>query len=101
MIQQHFGGAAPDGIRERIQQVLDTDINPAVAMHGGHIELLDVKGTEVFVHMGGGCQGCGQAALTLKHGVQTSIIEAVPEITAVYDTTDHAAGTNPFYRGTY
>ena len=101
VIREHLGGDSPDDdLKARIQHVLDTDINPAVAMHGGHIELLDVKGTEAFVHMGGGCQGCGQAAMTLKHGVQTSIIEAVPEITAVYDTTDHAAGSNPFYRGT-
>lgn len=101
IIRSHFGESVPDDLRERVQQVLDTDINPAVSAHGGNIELLEVKGTEVFVHMGGGCQGCGQAALTLKHGVQTSIMEAVPEITAVFDTTDHAAGSNPFYRGTY
>jgi Fe-S cluster biogenesis protein NfuA len=101
VIRRHFGDQVPNDLRERVQRVLDADINPAVSAHGGNIELLDIKGTEVFVHMGGGCQGCGQAALTLKHGVQTSIIEAVPEVTAVYDTTDHAAGTNPFYRGTY
>jgi len=101
VIQAHFTGMAPSDLKARVQTVLDTDINPAVASHGGHIELLEVKGTEVYVHMGGGCQGCGQAAMTLKHGVQTSIMEAVPEVTAVYDTTDHAAGSNPFYRGTF
>ena len=92
---------APSDLKARVQTVLDTDINPAVASHGGYIELLEVKGTEVYVHMGGGCQGCGQAALTLKNGVQTSIMEAVPEVTAVFDTTDHAAGSNPYYRGTF
>jgi Fe-S cluster biogenesis protein NfuA len=101
VIRTFFGGEVSDDLKARVQAVLDKDINPAVAMHGGQIELLDVKGTEVYVHMGGGCQGCGQAALTLKHGVQSSIIEAVPEITAVFDTTDHAAGSNPYFRGSY
>lgn len=101
VIHAHFSGMAPSDLKARVQTVLDTDINPAVASHGGYIELLEVKGTEVYVHMGGGCQGCGQAALTLKNGVQTSIMEAVPEVTAVFDTTDHAAGSNPYYRGTF
>ena len=101
VIHSHFSGMVSSDLKSRVQSVLDAEINPAVASHGGFIELLEVKGTEVYVHMGGGCQGCGQAALTLKHGVQTSIMEAVPEITAVYDTTDHAAGSNPYYRGTF
>jgi Fe-S cluster biogenesis protein NfuA len=100
-IQKHLDGASAEGIRAKVLAVIEADINPAVASHGGFIELLDVKGTEVFVHMGGGCQGCGQAALTLKHGVQSSIMDAVPEVTKVYDTTDHAAGSNPYYQGAY
>ena len=103
-IRSHFSSgssASEEDIRKRVQTVLDTDINPAVSMHGGVIELLDVKGTEIFVHMGGGCQGCGQAAATLKHGVHSAIQDAVPEVTAIYDTTDHAAGANPYYQASY
>lgn len=90
--------AAPDGIRGRVEALLDERVNPAVAAHGGVIELLDVKGTELFIHMGGGCQGCAQSQATLRNGVERMIRDAVPEVTAIYDTTDHAAGTNPYYR---
>jgi len=82
-----------------VQEVLDHQINPAVASHGGHVTLLDVEGDTAYVSFGGGCQGCGMADVTLKQGVETTIKEAVPEIHRVLDTTDHAAGENPYYRG--
>ena len=84
-------------LKQRVQEVIDTQINPAVAMHGGYITLLDVKEGVAYVEMGGGCQGCGAASLTLKHGVEMLLREEVPEIREVLDTTDHASGTNPFY----
>jgi len=87
-----------DEIREKIELVLDREINPGVAMHGGHIRVLDVRGTTVFIEMGGGCQGCGMASVTLKQGVERSIRAAVPEVTEILDTTDHATGKNPFYK---
>ncbi|MCI0408210.1 MAG: iron-sulfur cluster assembly accessory protein [Acidobacteria bacterium] len=81
-----------------VQQVIDTQINPAVAGHGGHVSLLDVKDDTAYIALGGGCQGCGMADVTLKHGIEAMIKEAVPEIRQIIDTTDHAGGTNPYYQ---
>lgn len=81
-----------------VQRVIDTQINPAVAAHGGHVTLLDVKDNIAYVAFGGGCHGCGMANATLKQGVEVMIKEAVPEIHQVIDTTDHAGGTNPYYQ---
>ena len=86
-----------DVIKKRVQSILDQEINPAVAAHGGWVELIDVKRNEVFIRMGGGCQGCGMADVTLKQGVERSIREAIPEVGAIMDTTDHASGRNPYY----
>jgi len=83
---------------EKVQQVIQEQVNPAVASHGGHISLIDVKDDVVYVQLGGGCQGCGMADVTLKQGIETAIMDAVPEITAVYDVTDHANGENPYYQ---
>lgn len=80
-----------------VQKVLDEEINPSVASHGGHISLIDVKDKVAYVKLGGGCQGCGQAKVTLQQGVVTAIKKAVPEIVNVLDVTDHAGGTNPYY----
>jgi Fe-S cluster biogenesis protein NfuA len=84
-------------IRERVQDVLDTDINPAVASHGGVVQLIDVRKNDIFIRMGGGCQGCGQATQTLRQGVESAIRRTVPEVGAILDVTDHAAGRNPYY----
>jgi Fe-S cluster biogenesis protein NfuA len=87
----------PDTIKKRVQSVLDQEINPAVAAHGGWVELIDVRKNEVFIRMGGGCQGCGMADVTLKQGVEKSIRQAIPEVGAIMDTTDHGSGRNPYY----
>jgi len=84
-------------IRERVQQVLDSAINPSVAEHGGVVSLIDVQANQVFIQMGGGCQGCGQADVTLKFGIENAIREAVPSVGAILDVTDHASGRNPYY----
>lgn len=84
-------------IREKVQNLLDTAINPAVASHGGYVQLLDVKDNVVYLQMGGGCQGCGAADITLKQGIERMIREEVPEVAEVLDVTDHAAGANPYY----
>jgi len=86
-----------DVIRERVQDVLDLDVNPAVASHGGFVELIDVNRNDVYLRMGGGCQGCGMATMTLRQGVESAIRRTVPEVGAIFDTTDHAAGRNPYY----
>ncbi|MYH82135.1 iron-sulfur cluster assembly accessory protein [Candidatus Poribacteria bacterium] len=82
---------------QQIQELIDERINPAVAAHGGQIELLNVEEDSIYIHMGGGCQGCGMANVTLKHGIEAMIQEAFPEIKHVVDTTDHASGDNPYY----
>ena len=84
-------------LKTRVQEVLNKEINPAVAAHGGWVELIDVAKNEVFIRMGGGCQGCGMADVTLKQGVEKAIRQQIPEIGAIMDTTDHASGRNPYY----
>ena len=84
-------------IREKVQNLIENAINPAIAGHGGFVDLLDVKDKVVYLSMGGGCQGCGMATMTLRQGVETAIRRAVPEVGAIFDTTDHAAGRNPYY----
>jgi Fe/S biogenesis protein NfuA len=81
-----------------VQKVIDESINPAVESHGGWITLLDVKDGVAYIQLGGGCQGCGMANVTLKQGVEVMIKEAVPQIREVIDSTDHAGGRNPYYR---
>ena len=86
-----------DPLASRLQELFDVNINPQIAAHGGYVSLLDVKGTTAYIEMGGGCQGCGMASVTLKEGIEVAIREEVPEIEQVIDTTDHASGSNPFY----
>jgi len=81
-----------------IQELLDTQINPAVASHGGRIELVDVHDNIIYIRFGGGCQGCGMVGVTLNQGVEQAIREAFPEIREIVDVTDHAAGTEPYYQ---
>jgi len=86
-----------DVIRDGIQKVIDEEVNPGVAGHGGQINLLAVKGNSVTIQMGGGCQGCSAADLTLKQGIHTSFRKAVPQVGAIFDETDHTAGLNPYF----
>jgi Fe/S biogenesis protein NfuA len=92
---------APEGpegdIWRQIQEVLDEQVNPMVASHGGYIELIEVKDSDVFIRMSGGCQGCGMAAMTLKQGVERLLRDQVPSIGEIMDVTDHAGGRNPYY----
>jgi Fe/S biogenesis protein NfuA len=81
-----------------IQELIDTQVNPAVARHGGFVQLMDVQDNTVYVLLGGGCQGCGMVDVTLKQGIEVLIKEAIPDIERVIDTTDHAGGTNPYYQ---
>ena len=84
----------------RVQQLVslfEEEINPAVASHGGFIELVDFKDDTVFLKMGGGCQGCGQADVTLRNGIETVIKTAVPSVKEIIDVTEHAKGRNPYF----
>jgi len=84
-------------IADKVQQLLEQQINPSLASHGGFAELKGVEDDKVYVTMGGGCQGCAVSAMTLRDGIARAIKEAIPEVTDVIDTTDHDAGENPFY----
>lgn len=86
-----------EAIREGIQRVIDSEVNPGVAGHGGRISLLDVRGNTVTIQMGGGCQGCSAADLTLKQGIHKAFRTGVPAVGAILDETDHSAGLNPYF----
>jgi len=91
--------AAPTGpLAEKVQQVLETRVNPAVRSHGGMVSLIDVRDEVAYLKFGGGCQGCGMVDVTLKQGVEVMLKESVPELRGVMDVTDHAGGTNPYYQ---
>lgn len=83
-------------IADRVRSVLESQVNPAIAAHGGLISLVEVQETDVYVEMSGGCQGCALSRMTLRQGVERMLREAVPELTAVHDVTDHASGDNPY-----
>ncbi|MFU8888678.1 MAG: NifU family protein [Trueperaceae bacterium] len=86
-----------DPVAQKVQDVLANEVNPGVAGHGGSVSLVKVAGDVAVIQLHGGCQGCGAADVTLKLGVERMIKAGVPEIRAVQDATDHAAGENPFY----
>jgi Fe/S biogenesis protein NfuA len=90
-------GELSGDVEQRVAQVITQHINPAIASHGGAAELVAVEDGTAYVRLGGGCQGCGMATVTLDQGIESAITEAVPEIRNVVDVTDHASGTNPYY----
>ncbi|HEY2824324.1 MAG TPA: NifU family protein [Gemmatimonadales bacterium] len=90
------GAVADDQIFTVAQGLLDRDINPSVAKHGGRVELIDVQDGVAVVRMLGGCHGCGMASVTLKQGVE-SALRRVPGVSGLRDVTDHASGTNPYF----
>jgi Fe/S biogenesis protein NfuA len=91
-------GELSGDVEERVAQVIDRRINPAIAQHGGRAMLDRVEQGVAYVRLGGGCQGCGMATVTLDQGIESAILESVPEIRQVVDVTDHAAGENPYYQ---
>jgi Fe/S biogenesis protein NfuA len=84
-------------VAQRVVQVLEEQINPAIAAHGGRAELVAVEEQVAYLRLGGGCQGCGMATVTLSQGIEVAILDSVPEITQVVDVTDHDSGTNPYF----
>lgn len=97
----HLKGHVPeasDSLKDRIQYVLDTEINPTLAGHGGAVNLVDILEDKiVIVHFQGGCHGCGMANVTLKQGIETTLKEKFPELLEIRDITDHNTGENPYY----
>ena len=84
-------------VAQRVLQILAEQINPSIAAHGGHAELVAVEDSTAYLRLSGGCQGCAMAPVTLTQGIEVAITAAVPEITRAVDVTDHASGTNPYY----
>jgi Fe/S biogenesis protein NfuA len=84
-------------LAEQVAQVLTEQINPFIAQHGGGAELVGVDGTTAYLRLYGGCQGCGMAQVTLRQGIEQALLDAIDELTAVVDVTDHASGDNPYY----
>ncbi len=82
---------------EKVRQLLDQQVNPAIAAHGGYASVVKVEGSIAYITMGGGCQGCAMSAMTLREGIESAILGSVPEITEVVDNTDHSVGENPYY----
>jgi len=96
-------GSAPGAdatLEERVNWLLQTEVNPALAAHGGRVALVEItEQKEVLLQFGGGCHGCGMADVTLKQGIEQTLTRNLPEITAVMDATDHRSGKNPYYAG--
>lgn len=84
-------------IEAKLEKVIETQINPGIAAHSGAISLSRVEGNTVYIEMMGGCQGCAASDITLRQGIHQAFREAVPQIGAILDTTDHTAGTNPYF----
>jgi Fe/S biogenesis protein NfuA len=90
-------GDLSGSVAEKVVQVVDEAINPSIASHGGRAEVVAVEDGTAYIRLGGGCQGCGMASVTLSQGIEATITDLVPEITKVVDVTDHAGGQNPYY----
>ncbi len=86
-----------DPLLRKLQTLIDDEVAPGLAQHGGHVTLVNVEAGRAFLKFGGGCQGCGSADMTMKQGIEALIKREIPEILEVVDTTDHAAGSNPYY----
>lgn len=92
-------GSLEGPLAEKVQTILETQINPAIAAHGGGARLVSIDDDNVvYLELLGGCQGCGLASVTLRQGIERTLREAIPEITGVEDATDHAHGENPYYQ---
>jgi Fe/S biogenesis protein NfuA len=96
-MQRAPSGDLTGDVAQRLIQVLNDQINPSIAMHGGSAELVAVEDDVAYVRLSGGCQGCGLAAVTLSRGIEVAIKDSVPEISRVVDVTDHSSGSNPYY----
>jgi Fe-S cluster biogenesis protein NfuA len=92
------GAVDDDALYEQVAKVFDEQVNPMVARHGGHVELIDVQDAVVMLRMGGGCQGCGMADVTLRQGIEGMLGQLVPAVRGIVDITDHTSGANPYFQ---
>lgn len=98
------GDAGPDGpgrdatdLSDRVQAILDAEINPAVAMHGGRVSLVEAQADCVTIRLENGCQGCNLAIVTIRQGIEPLLRARLGRPVTVIDATDHAAGATPFF----
>lgn len=97
---RHESGAVPvddDALYDQVAEVFEQQVNPMVGRHGGSVELIDVQDGVVMLRLGGGCQGCGMADVTLRQGIEGMLRQHVPAVRGVVDVTDHTAGSNPYF----
>ncbi len=98
----HIKGHTPADdapLADRVAWILDTEVNPSLAAHGGQVSLKDIiNGSELVLQFGGGCQGCSMVSETLKHGVEKTLKTHCPEIEAIHDATDHDSGQTPYFQ---
>lgn len=86
-----------DELSQNVADVIAEHVNPAVASHGGHVDLLGVDEGKAYIAFGGGCQGCGMVDVTLKDGVEKTLLTQIPQLTEVRDITDHSITENAYY----
>jgi Fe/S biogenesis protein NfuA len=86
-------------LAQRVVAVLEQSVNPSIASHGGRADLVALNEDDgtAYLRLSGGCQGCAMSQMTLRQGIETALLEEVPELTRVLDVTDHGSGENPFY----
>jgi len=90
-------GPGDDALYEQVADLFEQEVNPMVARHGGVVELIDVQDAVVLLRMGGGCQGCGMATVTLRQGIEGVLAQRIPAVKGVVDITDHGSGANPYF----
>lgn len=97
-VLEDLKNAPMDDIEPAIAELLEEHINPALASHGGFVRLVKVEDRDVYLEMGGGCQGCAASQATMRFGVESAIRRVAPQVRSIVDVTDHAAGVNPYYK---
>ena len=86
-----------DELSKKVAEIINSEVNPAVASHGGVVELVGVDENKAIIAFGGGCQGCGMVDTTLKDGVEKTLLESLPQLKGVRDVTDHSVTENAYY----
>lgn len=82
----------------KIENLMDEQVRPALAAHGGNVEIVDLDNNKLFLRLQGGCQGCSSSSATLKDGIERLVKQTFPEIEEVVDLTDHSSGENPYFK---
>jgi len=89
--------AAAADLAEAARQVLDAEVNPAIAAHRGHVTVTGAEHGWIRIRLEGGCQGCSLAEVTIRQGIEPLLRAHLPAMTGLTDVTDHEAGTDPFF----